>query len=79
VGAMAGYTAAMRIERIEIRGGFAARASRVTAPPVEPPAMVSLVELAGTGPGDHLRERLDDLRIYLGQLTWYVFNAESWR
>lgn len=76
---MAGYTAAMRIERIEVRGGFAARPSRLAAAPIEPPATVTLVELAGTGPGDHLRERLDDLRIYLGQLTWYVFNAEGWR
>jgi hypothetical protein len=76
---MAGYTAAMRIERIEIRGGFAARPERVASGPVEPPATVALVELAGTGPGDHVRERLADLRIYLGQLTWYVFNADGWR
>jgi hypothetical protein len=78
---MAGYTAAMRIERIErieIRGGFAARPDRAGPDPVEPLA-VALVELAGTGPGDHLRERLDDLRIYVGQLTWYVFNADGWR
>jgi hypothetical protein len=76
---MAGYTAAMRIERIEIRGGFAARPTRVGEGPVEPPANLTVVELGGTGPGDHLRERLADLRIYLGQLTWYVFNAEGWR
>jgi hypothetical protein len=76
---MAGYTAAMRIERIEIRGGFAARPVRAGAGPVEPPADVALVEVAGTDPGDHLRQRLADLRIYLGQLTWYLFNAEGWR
>jgi hypothetical protein len=76
---MAGYTAAMRIDRIEIRGGFTARPDRIGAGPVEPPATAALVELAGTEPGDHLRERLADLRIYLGQLTWYVFNADGWR
>jgi hypothetical protein len=76
---MAGYTAAMRIERIEIRGGFAARPQRAGRGPVEPAPNVALVELAGAGPGDRLRERLADLRIYLGQLTWYVFNAEGWR
>ena len=76
---MAGYATAMRIERIEVRGGFAARPERVAAAPVEPPPTVALVELAGTGPGDHLRERLADLRIYLGQLTWDLFNAEGWR
>jgi hypothetical protein len=38
-----------------------------------------VVELAGTDPGEHLRERVADLRIYLGQLTWYLFNAEAWR
>ena len=76
---MAGYTAEMRIERIEVRGGFAARHDRVSRGPNELPATVALVELAGTGPGDHLRERLADLRIYLGQLTWYVFNADGWR
>ena len=76
---MAGYTAAMRIERIEIRGGVAARGERADRRPVEPAATVAMIELAGTGPGDHLRERLTDLRIYLGQLTWYVFNADGWR
>jgi hypothetical protein len=76
---MAGYTAAMRIERIEIRGGFAARSDRLAPVPTEPPAPVALVELAGTGPGDRLRERVADVRIYFGQLTWYLFNAESWR
>ncbi|MEX2011241.1 MAG: hypothetical protein WEF51_03270 [Chloroflexota bacterium] len=69
----------MRIERIELRSGFAARPIRAGAGPVEPPAHVTVVELAGTGPGDHLRDRLADLRIYLGQLTWYLFNAEGWR
>jgi hypothetical protein len=76
---MAGYTAAMRIERIEIRGGFAARPDRAGPEPAEPSATVTVVDLAGTGPGDRLRERLADLRIYVGQLTWYVFNAEGWR
>jgi hypothetical protein len=76
---MAGYTAAMRIERIEIRGGFAARPQRAGGSLAEAAPTVALVELAGTGPGDRLRERLADLRIYLGQLTWYVFNAEGWR
>jgi hypothetical protein len=76
---MAGYTTAMRIERIEIRGGLAARPVRAGPGPVEPPASVAVVELAGTDPGEHLRERVADLRIYLGQLTWYLFNAEAWR
>jgi hypothetical protein len=76
---MAGYTAAKRIERIEIRGGFAARPDRVGGDPADSPATVALVELGGTDPGNRLRERLSDLRIYLGQLTWYVFNAEGWR
>jgi hypothetical protein len=75
---MAGYSAAMRIERVEIRGGFAARPERARAAS-EPSAAVAMVELAGKGPGDHVRERLTDLRIYLGQLTWYLFNAEGWR
>jgi hypothetical protein len=76
---MAGYTAAMRIERIEIRGGLAAHAVRANPGPVEPPANLAVVELAGAEPGEHLRQRVADLRIYLGQLTWYLFNAESWR
>jgi hypothetical protein len=76
---MAGYTAAMRIERIEIRGGFAARPDQAGTEPAEPSTTVTVIELAGTGPGDRLRERLADLRIYVGQLTWYVFNAEGWR
>jgi hypothetical protein len=76
---MTGYTAAMRIERIEIRGGFAAHPVRTGSGPAEPAANVTVVELVGRGPGDRLRERLDDLRIYLGQLTWYLFNAEGWR
>jgi hypothetical protein len=75
---MAGYSAAMRIERIEIRGGFAARPDR--APVASQPSVaVALVELAGKSPGDHLQERLADLRIYFGQLTWYLFNADGWR
>jgi hypothetical protein len=38
-----------------------------------------VVELTGANPGDRLGERLDDLRVYCGQLTWYLFNAEGWR
>lgn len=76
---MAGYTAATRIDRIEIRGGFAARPDRPAPVPAEAVAGVALVELTGRGPGDRLRERLADLRIYLGQLTWYVSNPEGWR
>lgn len=76
---MAGYTAAMRIERIEIRGGLAASPVRASQGPVEPLANLAVVELAGTDPGEHLRQRMGDLRIYVGQLTWYLFNAEAWR
>jgi hypothetical protein len=76
---MAGYTAAMRIERIEIRGGVAARRLPCGPRPIEPPPPVAMIELTGTEPGSRLRQRLDDLRIYLGQLTWYLFNAEGWR
>ncbi len=76
---MAGYAAAMRIEGIEIRGGLAAQPVRASPGPVLLPASLALVDLAGKDPGEHLRQRLADLRIYLGQLTWYLFKAESWR
>jgi hypothetical protein len=75
----AGYAAARRIERIEVRGGFAARPFRTGSRPVEAPPRVAVVELTGRDLGEHLRERVADLRIYLGQLTWYLFNAEGWR
>ena len=76
---MAGYAAAMRIERIEIRGGFAARPLQAGPESAERPANLTVVELAGTDLGEHLRRRMADLRIYFGQLTWYLFNAEGWR
>lgn len=75
---MAGYATAMRIERIDIRGGVAARSIR-DGGDLEPAATVAVVELAGTDLGEPIRRRLTDLRIYLGQLTWYLFNAEGWR
>jgi hypothetical protein len=74
---MAGYATAMRIERIEIRGGLTARPVRDDHP--EPATAVAVVELAGTDLGEPIRRRLEDVRIYLGQLTWYLFNAEGWR
>jgi hypothetical protein len=75
---MAGYMAAMRIERMEIRIGAVAR--QPTGDPGSAPATsLPLIELAETDPGEHLQQRLDDLRIYFGQLTWYLFNAEGWR
>ena len=76
---MAGYEAAMRIERIQVRGGVVARPAGGRRQPVEQGQGVALIELAGSAPGGRLRERLDEIRIYLGQLTWYLFNAEGWR
>lgn len=76
---MAGYAAAMRIERIEVRGGVAARPLHGHREPVEPPPNVAVIELAGMDPGGNVRQRLDEIRIYVGQLTWYLFNAEGWR
>jgi hypothetical protein len=76
---MAGYVAAMRIERIEIRSGVAARAFGADLEPAEPPANLPVIELAGTEPGTRLRQRLEEARTYFGQLTWYLFNAEGWR
>lgn len=76
---MAGYMAAMRIERIEIRGGVVARRVAPNPQPTLPARSPAVIELAGTEPGAHLRERLDDLRVFAGQLTWYLFNAEGWR
>ncbi len=76
---VAGYVAAMRIERIEVRSGLSARPLRDDQASGEPGPAVAVVELAGTNPGDRLRERAADLRIYFGQLTWYLFNSESWR
>jgi hypothetical protein len=76
---MAGYAAAMRIERIEIRGGVVARRIRPDRGPAEHPPGVAVVELGGADLGEPIRRRLADLRIYLGQLTWYLFNAEGWR
>jgi hypothetical protein len=76
---MAGYVATMRIERIEIRGGLSARRAGLPRGSAEPQATPTVVELTGANPGDRLGERLDDLRVYCGQLTWYLFNAEGWR
>ncbi|HEV8489517.1 MAG TPA: hypothetical protein VGQ58_06985 [Candidatus Limnocylindrales bacterium] len=76
---MAGYAAAMRIERIEVRGGLAARPDRAGSAFLEAAEAVAVIELAGREPGEDLRQRLADLRIYFGQLTWYLFNAEGWR
>ena len=76
---MAGYTAAMRIERIEIRSGLSSRPLRHPQGPAESPPNVIVVELAGADLGERLHERAADLRIYLGQLTWYLFNSEGWR
>jgi hypothetical protein len=76
---MAGYMAAMRIERVQVRGGVVAR--RLTPDPgrARPQEAPVVVELAGLDPGARLRERLDGIRTYAGQLTWYLFNAEGWR
>jgi hypothetical protein len=76
---MAAYATAMRIERIEIRGRLSARRAGLPRRSAEPQATPTVIELSGTNPGQRLRERLDDLRVYLGQLTWYLFNAEGWR
>lgn len=76
---MAGYAAAMRIERIEVRGGVVARPLGGHLEPGEPPQSLAVIELAGTEPGANLRQRLDEVRISFGQLTWYLFNAEGWR
>ena len=76
---MAGYTAAMRIERIEIRSAFTARPAQASRNLEEPHPGVAVIELTGTDLGERLRSRAADLRIYLGQLTWYLFNSEGWR
>jgi hypothetical protein len=76
---MAGYMAAMRIERIEIRGGLSARRAGLRRGFADPHPTPTVIELSGTKPGERLRERLDDLRVYCGQVTWYLFNAEGWR
>jgi hypothetical protein len=76
---MAGYATAMRIERIEIRAGLAARPGGGHCEPVEQAQAVPEIELVGIEPGSRLQERLERIRIYLGQLTWYLFNAEGWR
>lgn len=76
---MAGYAAAMRIERIEVRGGLTAHPGRADETVPEVAEAVAVIDLAGREPGEGLKQRLDDLRDYLGQLTWYVFNAEGWR
>jgi hypothetical protein len=76
---MAGYVAATRIERIVIRRGVSGRPLGAARERVEPPATVAVIELAGTDLGQPFQRRVDDLRIYLGQLTWYLFNAEGWR
>lgn len=76
---MAGYAAAMRIERIEVRSGLVARPLASALEPTQPVHSLQVIELGGTEPGANLRQRLDETRIYFGQLTWYLFNAEGWR
>jgi hypothetical protein len=76
---MAEYAAARRIERIEVRGGLAAHPDRAGSTVPEAAEAVAVIELVGRDPGEDLRQRLSDLRDYLGQLTWYLFNAEGWR
>ncbi|HEY7590370.1 MAG TPA: hypothetical protein VH723_05210 [Candidatus Limnocylindrales bacterium] len=78
---MAGYAAATRIEHVEIHPGASAVAwaSRREPDAEADIAGATVVELVGSGLDAHLRERLTDVRIYFGQLTWYLFNEEGWR
>ena len=79
---MAGYAATVRIDRFEIRTGPAARGPvrQVTADAAESSdGSARVVELAGAGLGEEVRQRLAGIRTELGQLTWYLVNPEGWR
>ena len=62
----------------------AAGSDRPVAPgriPATPPAWLDRerVELLGRSPGERLAERWEDLRETWSQMTFFLFDPESWR
>jgi hypothetical protein len=82
--AMAGYATQARLEgalpRLALIGGRRSTpASLLSAPATEPPVIADQIELVGRPIDERIADWLDSIGESWLQLTFFLFDPESWR